>query len=57
MVCCYDRYEVLLQVNSVHVNPVDTNLMVTSSNDWTVRLNDVRMLSAVAPDTKGVYCE
>lgn len=41
------------KVNSVHVNPVDTNLMVTSSNDWTVRLNDVRMLSAAAPDTKG----
>jgi len=28
--------------------------MVTSSNDWTVRLNDVRMLSAAAPDSKGV---
>ena len=49
--------ELLLQVNSVHVNPVDSNLMVTSSNDWTVRLNDVRMLSAAPPDSKGVYCE
>ena len=49
--------KVWLQVNSVHVNPVDSNLMVTSSNDWTVRLNDVRMLSAAAPDSKGVYHE
>lgn len=49
--------ELLLQVNSVHVNPVDSNLMVSSSNDWTVRLNDVRMLSAAASDSKGVYFE
>lgn len=41
------------KVNSVHVNPVDSNLMVTSSNDWTVRLNDVRMLGAAAADSKG----
>ncbi|KAA6425236.1 MAG: DAMAGED DNA-BINDING 2 protein [Trebouxia sp. A1-2] len=41
------------KVNSVHVNPVDSNLMVSSSNDWTVRLNDVRMLSAAASDSKG----
>lgn len=27
--------------------------MATSSNDWTVRLNDVRMLGAAAPDSKG----
>ncbi len=37
----------------MHVNPVDSNLMVTCSNDWTVRLNDVRMLGAAAPDSKG----
>ncbi len=49
--------ELSLQVNSVHVNPVDSNLMVTSSNDWTVRLNDMRMLSAAAPDSKGVCRE
>ena len=45
-----------VQVNSVHVNPVDSNLMVTSSNDWTVRLNDVRMLGAAAADSKGMPC-
>ena len=44
----------LLQVNSIHVNPVDANLIATCSNDWSVRLNDVRMLNAAQPDSKGL---
>lgn len=44
-----------MQVNSVHVNPVDSNLVVTASNDWTVRLNDVRMVGPAASDSKGTY--
>ena len=47
----------LLQVNSVHVNPVDNNLVATASNDWTVRLHDVRKLGTAAADIKGwLYC-
>ena len=45
----------LTQVNSVHVNPVDSNLVVTASNDWTVRLNDVRMVGPAAADSKGTH--
>ena len=42
------------QVNSVHISPTDSNLMATASNDWTVRLNDVRMLGAAPADSKGM---
>ena len=44
-----------MKVNSVHVNPVDSNLVVTASNDWTVRLNDVRMIGPAAADSKGMH--
>lgn len=33
---------------------MDANLMATSSNDWTVRLNDLRMLGNASADSKGV---
>lgn len=33
-----------VQVNSVHCNPADPNLVVTASNDWTARLFDLRCL-------------
>ena len=36
---------------------MDSNLMATSSNDWTVRLNDIRMLSAAPAESKGVKIE
>ncbi|KAL3157624.1 hypothetical protein ABBQ32_012072 [Trebouxia sp. C0010 RCD-2024] len=41
------------KVNSVHVSPMDANLMATSSNDWTVRLTDLRMLGSAPADSKG----
>lgn len=34
----------VLQVNSVHVSPVDCNLLLTGSNDWTARLFDMRRI-------------
>jgi len=36
------------QVNSVHVHPVDGNLLLTGSNDWTARLTDLRRLTSAA---------
>ncbi|CAL8469557.1 g9098 [Coccomyxa elongata] len=30
------------KVNTVHVNPVNCNLMMTGSNDWTARIFDIR---------------
>ena len=36
---------------------MDANLMATSSNDWTVRLNDVRMLGAASAESKGSDCK
>ena len=45
------------QVNSVHVNPIDSNMMVSASNDWSVRLNDVRMLGTAPSDSKGKLCQ
>lgn len=36
------------------MHPVDSNLVVTASNDWTVRLNDVRMMGPAAADSKGM---
>ncbi len=48
------------QVNSVHVHPVDGNLLLTGSNDWTARLTDLRRLtsSASEPDAgaPGLCC-
>lgn len=38
------------QVNSVHVNPVDSNLLLTGSNDWTARLADLRCLTSAASE-------
>ncbi|KAK9845886.1 hypothetical protein WJX81_005132 [Elliptochloris bilobata] len=34
------------KVNSVHVHPVDCNLLLTGSNDWTARLADLRCLTS-----------
>ncbi len=31
-----------MQVNTVHVNPMNCNLMMTGSNDWTARIFDIR---------------
>lgn len=50
---CTVRSATCVQVNSVHVSPMDANVMATSSNDWTVRLNDVRMLGTAPADSKG----
>ena len=45
------------KVTSVHVNPRDCNLLLTSSNDWTARLCDIRaMSSSVGPSSPGVLC-
>ena len=40
----------MTQVNSVHVNPVDSNLLLTGSNDWTARLADLRCLTSAASE-------
>jgi hypothetical protein len=34
------------QVNTVHVNPMNCNLMMTGSNDWTARIFDIRAMSS-----------
>lgn len=33
-----------LQVQSVHCNPVDANLVMTAGNDYTARVVDIRNL-------------
>ena len=40
----------LSQINSVHCNPVDSNIFVTASNDWTMRLFDMRVLPSSDTD-------
>ena len=37
-----------MQITSVHVNPVDCNLLLTASNDWEVKLCDLRMLHSIS---------
>ena len=37
-----------VQITSVHVNPVDCNLLLTASNDWEVKLCDLRMLHSIS---------
>ena len=37
-----------MQITSVHVNPVDCNLLLTASNDWEVKLCDLRMLHSLS---------
>ncbi len=32
----------------MHVHPVDGNLLLTGSNDWTARLTDLRRLTSSA---------
>ena len=34
------------QVNSVQAHPVDCNLLLSGSNDWTARLADLRCLTS-----------
>ena len=34
----------------MHVNPVDSNLLLTGSNDWTARLADLRCLTSAASE-------
>ncbi|KAK9908379.1 hypothetical protein WJX75_006998 [Coccomyxa subellipsoidea] len=34
------------KVNTVHVNPMNCNLMMTGSNDWTARIFDIRAMSS-----------
>ena len=41
----------VLQVTSCHVNPVNSNLLMTSSNDWTAKIFDMRKMStSIQPD-------
>ena len=47
----HERSCVVLQVTTCHVNPVNSNLLMTSSNDWTAKIFDIRHMStAVDPD-------
>ena len=43
-----DKRETAVQITSVHVNPVDCNLLLTASNDWEVKLCDLRMLHSIS---------
>jgi hypothetical protein len=35
-----------LQVQCVHVNPADNNLVITAGNDYTARVLDIRQLTS-----------
>ena len=43
------------QVTCIHFSPVDSNLMLSSGNDWNARLFDLRKLSnsPASPGEKG----
>ena len=42
-----------LQVQSVHCNPVDANLVMTAGNDYTARVVDMRNLMGGEPQLMG----
>ena len=42
-----------LQVTSCHVNPVDSNMLMSSSNDWTAKIFDIRNMSTSVDKTNG----
>mmetsp|Transcript_9398 Transcript_9398/g.28271 ORF Transcript_9398/g.28271 Transcript_9398/m.28271 type:complete len:589 (+) Transcript_9398:319-2085(+) len=42
-----------VKINSVHVHPLDGNLVLTGSNDHTARISDVRALSTALSSTSG----
>eukprot|EP00891_Asterochloris_glomerata_P004616 jgi/Astpho2/4616/Aster-00190 len=41
------------KITSVHVNPADCNLLLTASNDWEVKLCDLRMLHSISNAAAG----
>ncbi len=46
-----------MQITSVHVNPADCNLLLTASNDWEVKLCDLRMLHSISNAAAGPKSE
>ena len=44
------------QVNSIQFSPMETDLMVSGSNDWTARLFDIRNLSSTSSSGRDLWC-